>query len=438
MKPALCVWWNERLVGALQVNLSGEMLFTYDAAWVADVAAPGLSASLPKQHASFGRRACSPFFSGLLPEESQRELVAKLLGLSKGNTFGLLQAVGGDVAGALTLWPEGETPPAYFNADENNQDTLDDARLVALLDALPTRPFLAGTKGLRLSLAGAQSKIPVVVYQGRIALPAPGQPTTHILKPPIPRFPSTTENEAFAMRLAAAIGLDVAPIEAHVVAGRSFLLVQRYDRIMGADGTTRRLHQEDFCQALGVESERKYASEGGPNFKACFDLVRRVVHRPAVDVLKLLDAAIFNLLIGNSDAHGKNFSLLYGPHGIVLAPLYDLLSTAVYPELSPKLAMKMGKCATLEEIDLGAWRKFASEAGLAAPFVQRRVVEVADKLIDCAPGVVARLCQRGLDETALLRVLATVTQRAQRACITAETETFAADANAVPMRRLRP
>ena len=420
MRPALCVWWDRRLVGALRVNISGEMSFSYDAAWVTDTAAPALSASLPKQLDPFGRRACSPFFGGLLPEEAQRELVAKLLGVSKGNTFSLLKALGGDVAGALTLWPEGETPPADYIPDAHHHtvDTLDDARLIALLDALPTRPFLAGTEGLRLSLAGAQSKIPVVVYQGRIALPAPGQPTTHILKPPIPRFQSTTENEAFAMRLAGAMGLDVAPIEAHVVAGRSFLLIQRYDRTMGADGKTRRLHQEDFCQALGVESERKYASEGGPNFKACFDLVRRVVHRPAVDVLKLLDAAIFNLLIGNSDAHGKNFSLLYGANGIVLAPLYDLLSTAAYPELSPKLAMKMGKCATMEEIDLGAWRKFASDVGLAAPYVQKRVIELAEKLIHCAPQVVAPLCQRGLAEAPLFSLVATVTQRAERARMT--------------------
>jgi serine/threonine-protein kinase HipA len=427
MKPALCVWWDGRLVGALRVNVSGEMSFSYESAWLADSTAPALSASLPKQIGAFGRRACSPFFGGLLPEEAQRELVAKLLGLSKGNTLGLLTALGGDVAGALTLWPEGQTPPANFSLDAQSlamsgtaemrsaADKLDDSRLVALLDALPTRPFMAGTNGLRLSLAGAQSKIPVVVSNGQIALPAPGQPTTHILKPPIPRFQATTENEAFAMRLAAAMGLDVAPIDARVVAGRSFLLVQRYDRVVDADGTTCRLHQEDFCQALGVESMRKYASEGGPHFKACFDLVRRVAQRPAVDVLKLLDAAIFNLLIGNADAHGKNFSLLYGPQGAALAPLYDLLSTVAYPELSPKLAMKMGKCATLEEMDTSAWRKFASDAGLAAPFVQRRVVELADKLIGCAHQIVVPLCLQHLEEAPLLSLVATVTQRATRA-----------------------
>lgn len=226
-----------------------------------DAYTPALSASLPKQEAAFGRRACSPFFSGFLPEEAQREQIAKVLGLSKGNTFALLNALGGDVAGALTLWPEGEAPPQY-TVESSNITPLDDAALIALLDALPTRPLMAGTNGLRLSLAGAQSKLPIVISHGQIALPAPGQATTHILKPPIPRFQATTENEAFAMRLGAAMGLDVAPIEARVVGGRSFFLIERYDRTIDVHGRSTRLHQEDFCQALGVESERKYASEG--------------------------------------------------------------------------------------------------------------------------------------------------------------------------------
>ncbi len=175
----------------------------------------------------------------------------------------------------------------------------------------PARPLLAGEKGLRLSLAGAQSKVPVILVDGAVALPAPGQPTTHILKPPIARFTATPENEAFVMRLAAAIGLDVAPVEPRVVRDRPYLLVERYDRAVGADGQVRRIHQEDFCQALGVPPETKYASEGGPTFKDCFALLRRIAERPAVDVLKLLDAVIFNAIAGNADAHGKNFSILY-------------------------------------------------------------------------------------------------------------------------------
>ena len=260
-------------------------------------------------------------------------------------------------------------------------DILNDDRLVALLDRLPVRPMLAGEGGLRLSLAGAQSKLPVLLIDGQIALPAPGQPTSHILKPPIARFEGTTENEYFCMTLAAAIGLDVAPVEMRTVSGRPFLLITRYDRTQNTNGQLIRLHQEDFAQALGIPSQRKYASEGGPTFKDSFALLRRALSRPARDILKLLDAAIFNLIIGNADAHSKNFSLLHTGGGVALAPLYDLLSTVVYPDLSAKLAMKIARQATLEEILPRHWDAFADDVDLAAPYIHRRVKQLCDGVL---------------------------------------------------------
>ena len=137
--------------------------------------------------------------------------MARVLGVSRANEFALLDRLGDDVAGALQLLPPGERPAAPPPGEQ--PAPLDEAELVRVLDALPARPLLAGERGLRLSLAGAQSKVPVVLVDDAVALPLPGQPTTHILKAPIPRFPATTENEAFAMRLAAAAGLDVAPVE---------------------------------------------------------------------------------------------------------------------------------------------------------------------------------------------------------------------------------
>ena len=269
-----------------------------------------------------------------------------------------------------------------------------------------------------MSLAGAQSKVPVVLVDGAVALPAPGQPTTHILKPPMSRFAATTENEAFVMRLAAAIGLDAAAVEARVVHERTFLLVQRYDRSIGDDGRVRRIHQEDFCQALGVPPETKYASEGGPTFDDCFALLRRVVARPAVDVLKLLDAAIFNVIVGNADAHGKNFSILYGDDGPKLAPLYDLLATVVYPELSPKFAMKIGKRATIAELDEAAWAAFAKGAGLGLALIRRRVAEISRGVVSQSDRVAAEIVAPGLDEQSLLRFAAMVAERAQRCSAT--------------------
>jgi serine/threonine-protein kinase HipA len=214
-----------------------------------------------------------------------------------------------------------------------------------------------------------------------LALPRPGEPTTHILKPPIARFADTTENEAFAMRLARGIGLDAADVDIVTVRDRSFLLIKRYDRQTNSEGRVQRLHQEDFCQAMGYTSAQKYAADGGPVFRDCFALLRRTATRPARDVLRLLDAALFNLIIGNADAHGKNFSLLYEGDEITLAPLYDLLSTVSYPDLSPNLAMKIARRARLEDLVTRDWAKFAEETGLTEPFIRRRSAALADAVI---------------------------------------------------------
>ncbi len=413
---ALEVWWDERLVGQLTQNQHGELGFAYSAGWLQNDDAPPLSVSLPKRAEPFNRRECRPFFGGLLPEESQRDAAAQALGVSRGNDFALLDRLGGDVAGALQILPPGEKPTAP--GLEPRPTPLDEAGLIRVLDALPVRPLLAGEAGLRLSLAGAQSKVPVVLVDGAVALPMPGQPTTHILKPPMSRFSATTENEAFVMRLAAAAGLDVAPAEPRIVRDRAFLLVQRYDRSRGEDGGVGRIHQEDFCQALGVPPETKYASEGGPTFKDCFELLRRVAARPAVDVLKLLDAVIFNLIVGNADAHGKNFSILYGREGPRLAPLYDLLATVAYPELSPKLAMRIGKRATLGEMDARGWIAFAADAGLGVPLIRRRVSEVSQAVMARANEVASELMRPGLDEAALSRFAAMAADRAARCAVT--------------------
>ena len=269
--------------------------------------------------------------------------------------------------------------------------------MIRLLDDLPRRPLLAGEQGLRLSLAGVQPKIPVVLVGDAIALPTPGQPTTHILKPSVARFEGTTENEAFVMRLAAALDLDVAGVEPRRVGGRSFLLVRRYDRSVGDDGHVRRIHQEDFCQALGIPPEKKYAGEGGPTFKDCFALLRRTSTVAGVDVLKLLDAAIFNVIVGNADAHGKNFSILHDSDGPRLAPLYDLLSTAIYPQLAATFAMKIGKRSTLGELDAKGWKAFAADAGISEPLVRQRVGRIRDRIDARMPAVVSEIVSLGFD-----------------------------------------
>lgn len=379
MSKNLTVWWDGVRVGRLALNVYGEPEFTYAPDWLASDAARPVSMSLPLQPDPFDRRATLPFFEGLLPEASQRTAVAQALGISARNEFRLLEALGGEVAGALEIWPDGMAPPNYRTPVPNTP--LSDDDLVSLIQRLPTRPMLAGgDAGLRLSLAGAQAKLPVVVTEGNITLPVSGQPTTHILKPEIARFDGTAENEALCMTLAHNIGLDVAPVEYRAIGETRFILIARYDRVRDDGGTITRLHQEDFCQALGYTSAQKYAADGGPVFRDCFDLVRRAATRPATELLKLLDAALFNTIIGNADAHAKNFSLLFKPSGTELAPLYDLLSTVAYPDLSPRYAMKIAKRRTLDEIYPAEWSKFAEDIGMSPPFVRKRVQDIASAI----------------------------------------------------------
>ena len=412
MTRNLIVWWDGRRVGDLTQDIHGNLGFTYAQEWIADSNTAPLSASLPKRPESFSRNECRPFFGGLLPEEGQRDAAARALGVSRTNDFSLLDRLGGDVAGALQLLPNGETPASHSPIQQAKP--LDEAGLIRVLNALPIRPLLAGDDGLRLSLAGSQSKVPVILIDNQIALPAPGQPTTHILKPEITRLNATTENEAFVMRLAAAIGLEVAPVEPRTVSNKKFLLVQRYDRAIDSKGQVRRIHQEDFCQALGIPPELKYASEGGPTFKDCFALLRRISAYPAVDVLKLLDAAIFNVIVGNADAHGKNFSILYNESGPCFAPLYDLMTTVAYPELSPKFAMKIGKRTSLAELDAKGWSAVATDAGIGMPLIRRRITEIAEKAISASKQTADNLVGSNLDENALNQYADIVIDRAKR------------------------
>ena len=323
---ALDVWLYGRRAGRLE-QVDGRMRFTYAADYVAAGGAP-LSCSLPLGDREHDREA-QAFFANLLPEGEARTLVARRLGVSAGNDFGLLHAIGGDCAGAVTLLPPGASPDDLPTRAEVRW--LDEPGLAAALDELPRRPLLADPdEGIRLSLAGAQDKLPVVVRDGRIGIPLGRTPSTHIVKTPIVRFDDTVANEALCLELARSLGLPTAAAEVRAAEGREFLLVERYDRRHAADGHVERIHQEDFCQALAIPPQLKYESEGGPGLADCFGVLRASSTELGVDRLALVDAVTLNFLIGNHDAHGKNFSLLLADAGVRLAPLYDLVSTAVY------------------------------------------------------------------------------------------------------------
>jgi serine/threonine-protein kinase HipA len=377
MANKLDVWLFTEHVGTLGL-VNGRLGFEYAPEWLHRPNAMALSCSLPLQKEPFDDHIARPFFAGLLPEGKMRQLIAQQLHVSGQNEFALLDHLGGECAGAVTFLEQGTALPQRPHGDD--VQWLTDEELVGILDELPHRPMLAGKDGLRLSLAGAQDKLPVIFNGTRIGLPLNGTPSSHILKPAIQAVEASVTNEGFCMALAEAMYLKPARALIHKVGDREFLLVERYDRIVDSQGNRQRLHQEDFCQALGVVSEMKYQNEGGPNLAQCFDLVRRVTRPSAPHVLRLLDYVIFNALIGNHDAHGKNFSLLYSAKGPVLSPFYDTLSTAVYPKLALKMAMKIGSKYKFTEVYARHWEQFAQEAGLAKPQAKKRILNLAKSL----------------------------------------------------------
>ena len=377
MTHELSVWLFARHVGTLSL-IEGRLNFSYDPAWLAQPNAVALSASLPLQTSAFDDQKSRPFFAGLLPEGQLRRLIAQQFQISGQNDFALLDSIGGECAGAVTFLTPGQTLPVPGSVED--VEWLSDEELVAILEELPRRPMLAGKDGLRLSLAGAQDKLPVVFDGHRIGLPRNGTPSSHILKPSIHAVEDSVINEGFCMALAEAMQLKPAKSKVHTVLNHPFLLVERYDRLTDTQQGRARLHQEDFCQALGVVPEMKYQSEGGPNLAQCFDLVRRVTRPSAPHVLRLLDGVIFNALIGNHDAHAKNFALLYSGKTPVLAPFYDMLSTSVYPTLTPKMAMKIGSKYKFSEVQTRHWEQFAESAGLAKAQAKKRILEIARKL----------------------------------------------------------
>jgi serine/threonine-protein kinase HipA len=386
MARTLDVYLHRELVGHLIQDDGGQMVFDYAESWLEKPHATPLSHSLPLRRERFKRKECRGYFAGVLPEESKREIIARNLGISKRNDYAMLERIGGECAGAVTFIPAGEALPVL----DDHYRALTSPELAGILRELPRRPLLAGEIGIRLSLAGAQDKIAVRVEGDAISLPLGGAPSTHILKPAVERFAGVVFNEAFCMRLAIAVGLPAAKTEIRRVEDVEYLLVERYDRMHrqspGGVALLERLHQEDFCQALGIVSENKYQKEGGPSLKQCFALLREVSSAPVIDLARLLDAVVFNFLVGNNDAHGKNFSLLYRYAGTAsletrLAPLYDVVSTYYYPELTRDMAMKIGGEYFSDRVSIANFEQLAEDAGLAKPLVRSRVPELAEVVL---------------------------------------------------------
>lgn len=346
---------------------NGRMTFAYLPEYVACADCEPLSHSLPVRREDYSHEEVEPFLSNLLPDDIIRTRIGAILQIPRENTFALLQALGGDCAGAIAFFPEEDVPvrrTAKFRA-------LSDEEAGRILDNLESRPLDVGEDGFRISGAGAQDKLIACFSDGRVSLPLMGTPSTHIIKNALRDYPDSVENEYFTMKLAAACGIRAADCSIEKIGGKRRYVTVRYDR-EAEDGLVRRLHQEDFCQMLKIVPSHKYESVGGPGLVQSFALLR-AASLSAADTIELLDRVIFNFLVGNGDAHGKNFSVLYRGRTARLAPAYDLMSTAIYPEVGKRMAMKIDGEYGFKWITRSKFLRMGKACGIGAKVIEREL-----------------------------------------------------------------
>lgn len=374
-EAGLDVYLWDQLIGRLRLDEKRHFVFQYDAGWINKKGAIPLSLHLPLRTDIFPDDLSRSFFSNLLPEAEIKRIIAQRLRISVSNDFAMLSSIGGECAGAVSVLPSGFIPKAKPGYKE-----LKDEELHKIIIDLPKRPLMAGVEGIRLSLAGAQNKLPVYMEDERIFIATGNAPSTHILKPPIKDLEDTVDNEAFCMMLARKLGLQTPQVSIHLGLDKLYI-IQRYDRNRDKKGNLVRLHQEDFCQALGFLPDQKYESEGGPSLVDCFRLLQEKSISPAADRSTLLKWVIFNFLIGNADAHAKNLAMIFTGQGPRIAPFYDLICTQAYPDLTEKLAMEIGGENRPAWIRKRHWERFGQAVSIKPSLVLKTLKDMSGNII---------------------------------------------------------
>ena len=378
MADELAVWLNGERVAIIDRERDRPRLaYTEEALRRYPLGTPLLSLSLPVSSRRYTQGVVRPFLDGLLPEGESRKSIARDVHVPERDTYGLIRALGRDCAGAVVIQPADD--PAPPTPTTTTAGPLSPDEIEALVRDLKSAPLGVGGR-VRISLAGVQEKLVLTrMPDDSWGRPVDGTPSTHILKPEVVAFPDTVENEAFCMRVAKHLGLNVASVETTKIGGRKLIVVERYDRVVAADGTVRRIHQEDFCQATGVAPETKYEEDGGPSLLRIAGILRDVA---APDSLKrLLEAVTVNALFGNGDAHAKNFSLLHSEDGaLTLAPLYDLMCTMYYGD--DRLAMYIDNIHRTDRLTVPRIVNEAVQWGMS----RERATKVVVDLLEKAPG----------------------------------------------------
>ena len=396
---------NKSIIGVLFTDGQGNPQFDYSDEWKNDPHATPLSLSLPISAKQHDADTVSAVIWGLLPDsENTLQRWGSTYKVSPRNPVALLSYVGEDCAGAVAF-VRPENLDSWLSGAKNSIELIDGFYIAKLLHDLRINK---GTQQIteegQFSLAGAQAKTALSFINGQWGIPKGMIPTTHILKPPSGDYEGYAENEHFCLRLSSAIGFATASSFVHQFQEEIAICVKRYDRTADIqDGSITRVHQEDCCQALGVDPRRKYQNEGGPSPQAIAKLLQQHSKTPQEDVKTFFQALVFNWLIGGTDAHAKNYSLLLGEQGNVrLAPLYDLSSILPYPEIDRhkvKMAMKIGKNYFLNKISIKDWLLLGNDIGLGQDYVIHVLSNMMMYLPDIASTVARQLKMEGLTHT---------------------------------------
>jgi len=364
---------NEYHVGTLSVNLKEDQYsFQYTNEWKVS----GFEIS---PHLSFNGEISSGmikrFLENLLPEGKGLDDLTAFTHISKNNIFALIKAIGFETSGALNF---GNT----HTSDTPQFRPISKEELTKRIDEIESKSIIIWDKKQRLSLAGIQEKLTVLLKDGKIGLADGSLSSTHILKFQTKRNINIVLNEYFCMSLAKQIGLSAASVSLERYGEHPVLMVERFDRVIEGDNV-RRLHVIDGCQMLDLPSSYKYERNfgsgrdvknirDGVSFQKLFRTAE-LCQVPAKAKLQLLDWAIFNLIIGNSDAHGKNISFFVDKNGISIAPHYDMLCILMHEGVDHEMAMGFGDEFDPEQIKGYPLREFSDDIGLNSKLVSERI-----------------------------------------------------------------
>jgi len=371
----LYAFFEGKLIGVLTQDEENIYSFEYDQNWNGF----DLSLAMPVSQKKFGNKITLSFFENLLPEGEVKksiELHQKIKG-----TFEFLDHFGHDLAGAIIVTDD----LTYIHSiDPKDNLKVEMAKIYNVIEEKGSVvEAISDMNPGYLSLAGAQDKFPAIYKEGHFYLPKKGGATTHIIKTPIVRSGVTDSvfNEFFCMSLAKKVGLNVPNI--FILHGKSPLyVIERYDRVE-SDNLVLRIHQQDFCQALGLGSNQKYESKNGPSFKDCYDLLLNEISPSERfnSATQLLDWLCFNILIGNNDSHAKNISILFKEGKLILAPFYDLLSTEIYPKLSKDFSFFIGDRKEGNKIGKNQFNQLEEDLGIKQNALIDRMLNVQEKVL---------------------------------------------------------